>query len=190
MIKRAPVSSNQTPRKTKASKKPKPKKEKKEACEPKEGAKGVESPWGDKAILLKSFGNLPKEKSLRPSGNRKQTTVNKGGFLNIYCVSCGITGALTTKGSIIFGITGIKGGKLEGAIPNLGVGVGIGVYGEYVEEKDIETKLYDIPLSPFTIGFATIGPILSIGTHIKMGVKMSGNIHARKLLRLRLTFRR
>lgn len=145
--------------------------------------KGVESPWGDKAVLLKTFGDLPKNKVLSPAGGKKRTTIEKGGFLNIYCVSCGVTGSLTTKGSIKFSITGIKGGKLEGVIPNMAIGVGIGLYGEYVEQKSIENKLYDIPLSPFTIGFATIGPILSVGTHLKLGVKMSGNIHARKFIR-------
>ncbi|KAF2820090.1 hypothetical protein CC86DRAFT_412555 [Ophiobolus disseminans] len=174
-IKRA----NPAPRKTKANKQKKVGKEKKEACEPKDGAKGVESPWGDKAVLLKTFGKLPTNKTLRPVGGRKQTTVTSGGFLNIYCVSCGVTGSLTTKGSIIFSITGVKGGKLEGVIPNMAIGVGIGIFGEFVEEKTFENKLYDIPLSPFTIGFATIGPILSVGTHLKLGVKMSGNIHAR-----------
>ena len=178
-IKRAPAKSNQTPRKTKASKQKKDKKEKKDACEPKEGAKGVDSPWGDKAVLIKSFGELPKEKDLRPAGSRRQTTVRKGGFLNVYCVSCGLTGSLTTKGSIIFSTSGITGGKLEGNIPNMAVGVGIGVFAEYVHETSFRNNLYDIPLSPFTIGFATIGPVLSVGTHLKFGVKMSGNIHAR-----------
>lgn len=175
------ASSKQPARKTKAKKDDKKgKKEKKDACEPKSGAKGVESPWGDKAVLLKSFGNLPKDKNLRPAGSRRQTTVTKGGFLNIYCVSCGVTGSLITKGSIIFSTAGITGGKLEGTIPNLSIGVGIGIYAEYVQRHDLDSNLYDIPLSPFTIGFATIGPILSVGTHFDFGVKMSGNIHARK----------
>lgn len=178
-VKRAPAKGKQTPRKTKASKKKKDKKEKKDACEPKTGARGVDSPWGDKAVLIKTFGDLPKSKNLRPEFSRRQTTVTKGGYLNIYCVSCGVTGSLRTEGSIIFSTSGITGGKVEGIIPNLAVGVGIGILGQYVQEHELRSNLYDIPLSPFTIGFATIGPILSVGTHFKFGMKLSGNLHAR-----------
>ncbi|KAH7078470.1 hypothetical protein FB567DRAFT_534009 [Paraphoma chrysanthemicola] len=61
----------------------------------------------------------------------------------------------------------------------MAVGVGIGILGQYVHEHELKNNLYDIPLSPFTIGFATIGPILSIGTTFKYGIKLSGSIHAR-----------
>lgn len=80
---------------------------------------------------------------------------------------------------------GITGGKVEGNIPNLAVGVGIGIFAEWERSDEWKQNLYDIPVSPFTLGFATIGPIVSIGTSFKVGAKMSGNIHARKCTPIR-----
>lgn len=53
---------------------------------------------------------------------------------------------------------------MEGDIPNLSIGVGIGIFAEWERSDVWKQNLYDIPVSPFTVGFATIGPIISIGT--------------------------
>ncbi|KAI3538538.1 hypothetical protein CSPX01_09466 [Colletotrichum filicis] len=165
----------------------KDKKEKlKNACKPKKQdkdkdseAKAVKTPWGDDALLLKSFGTIPSPKDLRPKGSKKQTTVTKGNFINLYCVKCGLSGSLKTKGNItIENIKGITDGYIESDI-DISVGLGIGIYAQYYQEHKFRNNLYDIPLSPFTLGFVTVGPMLSIGTEVKFSLNMTGTAVAR-----------
>ncbi|KAI1389653.1 uncharacterized protein F4822DRAFT_442864 [Hypoxylon trugodes] len=148
------------------------------ACKPKGGAKIVESPWGD-AILIKTIGSLPSSTDLRPAGSKKQTTVTKGNFISFYCVKCGLTGSLKTNGNITIVVTkGITDGHFVADL-NLNLGVGLGVHAEYYREDSFRNNLYDIPITPFTIGFASIGPVLSIGTELKFSVNMTGSALAR-----------
>ncbi|KAI4868074.1 hypothetical protein F4820DRAFT_445428 [Hypoxylon rubiginosum] len=148
------------------------------ACKPKGGAKIVESPWGD-AILIKTIGSLPASTDLRPSGSKKQTTVNKGNFISFYCVKCGLTGSLKTSGNITIEVTkGITDGHFVADL-NLEIGVGLGVYAQYYREDTFRNNLYDVPVTPFTIGFASIGPVISIGTELKFSVNMTGSALAR-----------
>uniref|UniRef100_A0A8H7TMR9 DUF7029 domain-containing protein n=1 Tax=Bionectria ochroleuca TaxID=29856 RepID=A0A8H7TMR9_BIOOC len=163
------------------SKDPKERESIKNACKAKSEskAKGVESPWGENALLIKSIGNAPKDFNLRPEGSRRQTTVNKGKFINFYCVNCGVKGSLEMAGNVtINGLKGITDGKVEGII-NLSIGLGLGIYAQHTLENTFSKDLYDIPVSPFTIGFATIGPMLSIGTEMKYSINMEGSVLAR-----------
>ncbi|KAI8959741.1 hypothetical protein F5Y11DRAFT_359015 [Daldinia sp. FL1419] len=148
------------------------------ACKPKGGVKIVKSPWGD-AILIKTLGELPSPKDLRPSGSKKQTTLTKGNFISFYCVKCGLSGSLKTKGNITIEVTkGITDGHLVAEM-NLNIGVGLGIHAEYYRELSLRNNLYDVPVTPFTVGFASVGPILSIGTEIKFSVNMTGTALAR-----------
>ncbi|KAI1478188.1 hypothetical protein F4774DRAFT_419510 [Daldinia eschscholtzii] len=148
------------------------------ACKPKGGVKIVKSPWGD-AVLIKTIGDLPSPKNLRPSGSKKQTTVTKGNFISFYCVKCGLTGSLKTKGNITIEVTkGITDGHLV-ADMNLNIGVGLGIHAEYYREATFRNNLYDVPVTPFTVGFASVGPVLSIGTELKFSVNMTGTALAR-----------
>ncbi|CAG9982738.1 unnamed protein product [Clonostachys byssicola] len=163
------------------SKDPKERESIKNACKAKSEskAKGVESPWGENALLIKSIGDAPKDFNLRPEGSRRQTTVNKGKFINFYCVNCGVKGSLEMAGNVtINGLKGITDGKVEGII-NLSIGLGLGIYAQHTLENTFSKDLYDIPVSPFTIGFATIGPMLSIGTEMKYSINMEGSVLAR-----------
>lgn len=148
------------------------------ACKPKNGVKIVESPWGD-AILIKTLGELPDSTNLRPSGSKKQTTVTKGKFISFYCVKCGLTGSLKTSGNITIVVSkGITDGHFVADL-NLDIGVGLGVYAQYYREDTYRNNLYDVPVTPFTIGFASIGPVISIGTEVKYSVNMTGSMLAR-----------
>ncbi|KAI8283850.1 hypothetical protein K4K56_010361 [Colletotrichum sp. SAR 10_98] len=158
----------------------------KNACKPKKQdkdkeseAKAVRTPWGDDALLLKSFGTIPSPKDQQPKGSKKQSTVTKGNFINLYCVKCGLSGSLKTKGNITIDIVnGITDGYIESDV-DISVGVGLGIYAQYYQEHKFRNNLYDIPLSPFTLGFVTVGPILSIGTEAKFSLNMTGTAVAR-----------
>ncbi|OTB07245.1 hypothetical protein M426DRAFT_20295 [Hypoxylon sp. CI-4A] len=148
------------------------------ACSPKGSVKIVDSPWGD-AILIKTLGNAPSSTDLRPSGSKKQTTVTKGNFMSFYCVKCGLTGSLKTSGNITIVVTkGITDGHFVADL-DLNIGVGLGVHAEYYRQDTFRNNLYDVPVTPFTIGFASIGPVISIGTEIKYSVNMTGTALAR-----------
>ncbi|RDW58794.1 hypothetical protein BP6252_13270 [Coleophoma cylindrospora] len=160
-------------------------------CKPIEpDVKAVKSPWGEDAILLKSFAEAPKTTETITKG-KKVTSVVRAKFFNIYCVRCGLEGALRTSGSVtIQGNKGITAGSFIADL-DLTVSVGLGVHAENNVEKEFDTKLYDIPISPFTLGFLTVGPFLSIGTTLTLTAKMNGSALARvdaKIPRGRFTY--
>ncbi|TPX08649.1 uncharacterized protein E0L32_009838 [Thyridium curvatum] len=151
----------------------------KNSCKPKGDAKGVKTPWGDSAVLLKTIGTLPDTKDLLPVGGKKQTTIKRASFINIYCVQCGIQGSMKTKGNVtIQALRGITEGFLEANL-DMSVGLGLGIYAQYLYEDKFRKNLWDIPLSPFTLGFITVGPILSVGTELRYNLNMTGTMLAR-----------
>lgn len=148
------------------------------ACKPKGGVKIVQSPWGD-AVLIKTIGELPSPQNLRPSGSKKQTSLTKGNFISFYCVKCGLTGSLKTKGNITIEVTrGITDGHFVAEM-NFNIDVGLGIHAEYYREATFRNNFYDIPVTPFTVGFASVGPVISIGTELKFSVNMTGTALAR-----------
>ncbi|RDL42412.1 uncharacterized protein BP5553_02391 [Venustampulla echinocandica] len=174
---------------------PRPAKECKETkrdCKPIDpDLKAVKSPWGDDAILLKSFGTPPKSTDLLPVGGKKQTTKLRGKFVNIYCVKCGLSGNLKTSGNItIENIKGITNGYVNADV-DLTIGLGLGIFAQDILTKTFRNNLYDIPLSPFTLGFVTVGPILSIGTELQLTANVTGSMLARadvSLTRAKFTY--
>lgn len=151
----------------------------KNACKPKDDSKAVQSPWGEDALLIKSIGKLPDTKDLLPKGGKKQTTVTQANFINFYCVKCGLSGSLKANGNVTISITdGIKDGRVSAELA-LSAGLGLGIYAQYYREDKFRNNLYDIPLSPFTLGFITVGPVLSLGTELKYNVNMTGSMLAR-----------
>ena len=116
-------------------------------CKPLDSkTKIVSSPWGD-AVLLKSFGTEPVETEAG------KATVKSGRYDNLYCMKCGLTGGAKIAGNItIDGIKGITAGQAVASL-DLAVGVGLGVDAQAVYQKKIKNNLYDLPLSPFTLGF-------------------------------------
>jgi hypothetical protein len=154
----------------------------KDSCTPK-GAKAVKAPWDGDSILLKSFGTAPDEldlNKLRAGG--RQTLKNQ--FLNIYCVNCGLSGSVKLKGSITIQVgKGVQDGTLS-MEADLKIGVGIGIYAQKFHQETFNTALYTVPLSPFTIGVATIGPFISIGTRTILTANITGQALARADVRL------
>lgn len=132
------------------------------------------SPWGD-AVLLKSFGTQPSENT----NDKKTVTVTSGKFVNLYCVKCGVSGGAKIAGNItINGLKGITAGQAKSSF-DMSIGVGLGVDAQAVYQKQFKNNLYDIPLSPFTLGFVTIGPVLSLGTDLSFTANATGRVLAR-----------
>ncbi|RDW68618.1 hypothetical protein BP5796_09275 [Coleophoma crateriformis] len=141
--------------------------------------KAIESPWGDDAILLKAFGTAPKLTELVSKGGKKSTSTIRGRFVNIYCVRCGLQGSLKSSGSITIDLLhGITAGFVNADI-DISIGIGLGIYAQDILEKTIRNNLFDVPLSPFTLGFITVGPFLSIGTELTLTANMTGSALAR-----------
>lgn len=139
-------------------------------------AKAVKTPWDDDGILLKSFGKAPSESELKEGRTKKKAV--KGQFLNIYCVRCGLTGSAKVEGRVTIYGTDIIEGKLD-VDASMDIGVGIGVYAQYLRKETWNTNLFNVPLTPFTIGVLTVGPFLSIGSRASITVNATGVALAR-----------
>lgn len=139
-------------------------------------AKSVKSPWDDDGILLKSFGTAPSENELI-NGRKSRKTV-KGQFLNIYCVKCGLHGSAKVVGNLTIKGFEVHEGKIDVDM-NMEVGLGIGVYAQYLHKETFDANLFNIPVSPFTIGVLTIGPYISIGARATFMVNATGTALAR-----------
>ncbi|KAI8940370.1 hypothetical protein NX059_004063 [Plenodomus lindquistii] len=139
-------------------------------------AKSVKSPWDEDGILLKSFGQAPSESELL-NGRKTRKSV-KGQFLNIYCVKCGLHGSAKVVGNLTIKGTEVHEGKISVDM-NLEVGLGIGVYAQFLRKEVFDANLYNVPVSPFTIGVLTIGPYISIGARATFMVNATGSALAR-----------
>jgi hypothetical protein len=140
------------------------------------GAKAVKSPWDEDGFLLASFGKAPSESELIKGRKTKKKV--KGQFLNIYCVKCGLHGSAKVIGNLLIKGTEVHEGKIEVDM-NLEVGLGIGIYAQYLHSEQFDFNLFNVPVSPFTIGVLTIGPYISIGTRATFKVNATGTVLAR-----------
>jgi hypothetical protein len=128
--------------------------------------------------LLKSFGTQPEER-IDPVTKKSATKVTSGKYVNIYCVKCGMSGGARIAGNItIDGLNGITAGEASVNL-DMTAGLGLGIDAQAVYQKNIKTNLYGVPLSPFTLGFVTVGPFLSIGTDVTFTANATGSILAR-----------
>ncbi|CAO2651386.1 Nn.00g039560.m01.CDS01 [Neocucurbitaria sp. VM-36] len=139
-------------------------------------AKAVKTPWDEDGILLKTFGTPPSESELI-QGKKTKTKV-KGQFLSIYCVKCGLSGSAKVAGKLTIKGTEVQEGTIDVEM-NMEVGLGIGVYAQYLHKETFENNLFNVPVSPFTIGVLTIGPYISIGTRATFMVNATGTALAR-----------
>ncbi|KAF3050117.1 hypothetical protein E8E11_006983 [Didymella keratinophila] len=147
------------------------------SCKPGKDAKPVESPWGGDAILMKSFGKSPDEKEI-VKGKRTKTRVS-GRFLNVYCVDCGFVGGLKLKGTVtIKNIEGITEGSIEAELTSE-IKFGLGVFGQWTESVRYDQSFFTIPLSPFTIGAATVGTYATVGGRFELSANLTGHALAR-----------
>ncbi|KAF2151810.1 hypothetical protein K461DRAFT_279329 [Myriangium duriaei CBS 260.36] len=97
--------------------------------------------------------------------------------VRMYCVNCGIDGHFDLTGSIagnlVDGLT-TAAIRMKG---NLDAGIYLGVYAHAVKEKEWETELITIPLSPFTIPeVITLGPELALSISLDITLDVVGEV--------------
>lgn len=130
--------------------------------------KQVKSPWGD-ALLLKSFG---KEEELKD----KQ---GKSGYLNIYCVGCGVKGNVNIAGRAKW--SPLDGGFTEGQVDlkaDLNIIFKLGVDAKLQYQKDFNNVIFETGLPSLSYGIVIIGPRVSFGTRASFVAAAEGQLLA------------
>lgn len=126
--------------------------------------KTVPSPWGDQ-VLIASFADQSSGGTL-------------SGKLNLFCVNCGVSGSADISGNLgVSASRGINYIKAQLDV-NVGIGIKLGLDAEVTYQNKITQKLFTLPLSPFTIGVASIGPVLNVGAEVDLNLQAKGQILA------------
>lgn len=130
-------------------------------------AKQVTSPWGD-SILLNAIGSQEK------SEDKKLT-----GYLNIFCVGCGVSGSAKIAGRAAWtpvGMTVTK-GELELNVDAQFV-LKLGIDAQLKYQNDFTQTLLEVGLPGLSYGVITIGPAISVGTHVNLLAEAKGKLLA------------
>ncbi|TLD25364.1 hypothetical protein PspLS_05871 [Pyricularia sp. CBS 133598] len=131
--------------------------------------KQTQSSWGD-AVLLKSFGS---PESLSDPGKQ-----GAAGYLNVYCVGCGVDGSATLTGRAAFTpIGGFTQGEVEMRM-DLNIVFKLGVDAKIKYQKDFESSLLDVGLPGLSYGIVTIGPRVSLGSRVSLLTAAEGKLLA------------
>lgn len=130
--------------------------------------KQVQSPWGN-ALLLKSFG---KEDEMK----EKQ---GKSGYLNIYCVDCGVKGNVNIAGRAKW--SPLDGGFTQGEVEmkaDLNIIFKLGVDAKLQYQKDFNNVIFETGLPSLSYGVVIIGPKVSFGTRTSFVAAAEGQLLA------------
>nr|XP_036586224.1 uncharacterized protein CTRU02_03609 [Colletotrichum truncatum]KAF6796631.1 hypothetical protein CTRU02_03609 [Colletotrichum truncatum] len=126
------------------------------------GAKQAVSPWGD-AILLKTFTSQGQ---------------NTNGFMNIYCVGCGVSGNAKIAGRARWTPLG---GFLEGQVDvrtDIKFVLKLGIDAEITYSREFTSDLINVGLPGLSYGVVTIGPRISVGTRVGIQAAAKGRLLA------------
>lgn len=130
--------------------------------------KQVQSPWGD-ALLLKSFGNEAEMKD-------KQ---GKSGYLNIYCVGCGVKGNVNIAGRAKW--NPLDGGFTQGEVElkaDLNIVLKLGIDAKLKYQKDFNNVIFETGLPSLSYGVVIIGPRVGFGTRASFVTAAEGQLLA------------
>ncbi|KAF9872229.1 hypothetical protein CkaCkLH20_10321 [Colletotrichum karsti] len=129
-------------------------------------AKQMRSPWGD-AILLRRFSN-----SARGNGG------SANGFMDVYCVGCGVTGNAKVAGSAKWTPgEGIVEGQVEirtDVMFVLKVGIDAGI----VLKQNFKAELFSLGLPGLSFGVVSIGPRITVATSVVLQAAATGRLLA------------
>ncbi|KAH8897556.1 hypothetical protein GQ53DRAFT_637385 [Thozetella sp. PMI_491] len=124
-------------------------------------ARQAVSPWGD-AILLKSITNK-----------------GKTGYMNVYCVGCGVSGGASIAGKAAWSPVG---GVSEGYADfkaNIDFVFQLGIDAQISYEKNWESTLLRIGLPGLSWGsLVSIGPSVALGTRVTLETQAEGQLLA------------
>ncbi|OBT39405.1 hypothetical protein VE00_10342 [Pseudogymnoascus sp. WSF 3629] len=127
--------------------------------------KQVQSPWGD-SVLIKAFGEA-------------STTGADGvhGYMNVFCVGCGVSGAANVAGRVSWSPAGISAGQIE-LKANMKFILKIGIDAEMTYQKEFSNTLLKMGLPGLSYGVVQIGPWIEVGTHVTLEADAKGRLLA------------
>lgn len=131
--------------------------------------KQVDSPWGA-AILIAAYGTESKVKA--------DKGVQREGYLNIFCVRCGVQGRVELAGRATWSVTqGITQGELE-AWADLKAAVKLGVDAQIKLSREWKNNLFQVGLPGLSFGVITIGPQVRLDSRVTLEAQAEGRILA------------
>lgn len=147
-------------------------------------AKQVESPWGD-SILLKSFqvggdeeeeGGDKKKEVKRQDDDEDEDGLS--GYLNIFCVGCGVSGSASIAGRASWTpLGGFTEGQVEMHVDVKFV-LQLGIDAQLTYSQTFENELFNVGLPGLSYGVITIGPFITLGTKVELEAAAKGQILA------------
>ncbi|EON96487.1 hypothetical protein UCRPA7_8026 [Phaeoacremonium minimum UCRPA7] len=139
-------------------------------------AKQVTSPWGD-SILLKSFGTQPESEG-GDSKKRDEKEKALSGYMNVFCVGCGVSGHASVAGRASWTPLG---GFIEGQVEmraDVQFVFKLGIDAQMTYSKEFNNNLLRLGLPGLTYGVVTIGPWVEVGSTVKLDAEAKGRLLA------------
>ncbi|KAJ4214962.1 hypothetical protein NW759_009986 [Fusarium solani] len=127
--------------------------------------KQVESPWGD-SILLKAFGTQEPGKDGKLAG-----------YMNVFCVGCGVSGSARVGGKASWGVTGFTKGEVT-INTDVRFVLQIGIDAQMSYTKEWNNNLLEVPLPGLSFGIVRIGPTISVDSRVKLEAQAKGKLLA------------
>ncbi|KAF5242897.1 hypothetical protein FOXYS1_15334 [Fusarium oxysporum] len=142
--------------------------------------KQVQSPWGD-SILLKAFGKQP-DQSSKANGKNKGETMKDGkdsnvnGYMNIYCVGCGVSGSARIAGKASWSpIGGFQTGQLS-FNTDIRFVLQIGIDAQLTYKREFKHRLLDVGLPGLSYGIVRIGPAITVDSRVELEADANGKL--------------
>lgn len=118
--------------------------------------------WGQQ-VLIKSL-------------EKKSASGALSGKVDLYCVDCGASGSANIAGKIgVSALGGVDYVKADLNM-NLAIGLKIGLIADVEYKQTFSQPLFTVPLSPLTIGVASIGPYLKAGAELDLNLVAKGSV--------------
>ncbi|RSL42218.1 hypothetical protein CEP54_015559 [Fusarium duplospermum] len=127
--------------------------------------KQVESPWGD-SILLKAFGKQEPGKDGKLAG-----------YMNVFCVGCGVSGSARVGGKASWGLGGFTKGEVT-INTDVRFVLQLGIDAQMSYTKEWKNNLLEVSLPVLTYGPVRIGPAISVDARVTLEAQAKGKLLA------------
>lgn len=124
------------------------------------------SPWG-KALRLKRFTN---DQEFKESGG-------KSGYVDVYCVGCGVKGNVGIAGRAKWSLKGFSQGEVD-LTAFLDIVLQLGVDAKTTGKRTFESTIFEQGLPGLTFGTVFIGPRVSLGYRTELTAAAKGRVLA------------
>ena len=149
--------------------------------------KQVKSPWGD-SILIKAFGKQPEgddeggddagEGGEDSGGGGDNEKRQLNGYLNIFCVGCGVAGTARVAGKASWHpLLGFQTGQIT-INSDMQFILKVGIDAQVTYKKEFKNQLLDVGLPGLEYGIVRIGPSVSVDSRIELEASAKGKLLA------------